>query len=101
MPNRTVSKPKVASTPPVAPTSGSDNSNTGAKIDKSGLYDLQQVKRLLDDEVIAVSLSIHFFLTVNFTTGISLIHSRSNRAACSIWRHKVTMNLQQLPTLSL
>lgn len=25
------------------------------KLDKSGLYDLQQVKRLLDDEVIAVS----------------------------------------------
>lgn len=28
--------------------------NARAKIDKSGLYDLAQVKRLLDDEVIAV-----------------------------------------------
>lgn len=46
------------STVTAAETSGAAKTATSdaprAKLDKSGLYDLQQVKRLLDDEVIAV-----------------------------------------------
>lgn len=36
-------------------SSGHDDAKNRPNIDKSGLYDLQQVKRLLDDEVILVS----------------------------------------------
>jgi hypothetical protein len=31
---------------------------TGAKLDKSGLYDQQQVKRLLDDQLVAVRIQL-------------------------------------------
>lgn len=48
---RASSKSAQASPPSAVPTTD------GPKIDKSGLYDLQQVKRLLDDEVISVSFS--------------------------------------------
>lgn len=36
--------------------SGTAAASPRAKIDKSGLYDLQQVKRLLDDEIISVRI---------------------------------------------
>lgn len=42
--------------------------NPRAKIDKSGLYDLAQVKRLLDDEMIEVSCHVVFVLIAAFLT---------------------------------
>lgn len=46
--------PEDSAAPAAAAPSTPDKKNPRAKIDKSGLYDLAQVKRLLDDEVIAV-----------------------------------------------
>lgn len=40
---------------PDAEASATTSQNPRAKLDKTGLYDLAQVKRLLDDEMIEVS----------------------------------------------
>lgn len=48
---------RVSSRQGLQQTNSTDDANKNhPKIDKSGLYDLQQVKRLLDDEVISVSV---------------------------------------------
>lgn len=44
-------------------TTATDAGESKMKIGKSGLYDLQQVKRLLDDEAIAVRYALYLFIS--------------------------------------
>ena len=46
---------KASETAPLIASPG-PNENPRTKLDKTGLYDIAQVKRLLDDELMAVSV---------------------------------------------